>query len=109
MFDFSPSEVRIIKKLICKYSSSISVKDVNDDYVVLITDDYIRVTNLGSVITLFDAIENEGVEIIIKNVSGGNITVDTILGQTIDGNLTVLLLPLEVVKVISNGINWDII
>jgi hypothetical protein len=111
MCEFSPSEIRIIKKLICKYSSTsiISVVDIDGDYTVLTTDDYIRVTNIGSVITLFDAVGNEGLKIMIKNVSGGNITIDTTSSQTIDGDLTIILSNLEVLEVISNGVNWDII
>lgn len=65
----------------------------------------------NSVFTLADATEASGLEINIKRIdtTGSNVVIDTTGVQTIDGNGSVNILPLQNIRVISNGTNWYII
>ena len=84
-----------------------STKTVN--YTLTIADDYVRFNGTSLTATLPDATTMSGHEFEIKNVNSTALTINTTSSQLMDSNLTVSLSQYEVLKVVSNGTNWDII
>lgn len=80
----------------------------DDDYTVLATDYDIEVTVSGKTITLLTAVGRAGQEFRIDNSSNGDITVDTVSSQTIQGELTQTVPTDSDIVVVSNGTNWRI-
>lgn len=81
---------------------------VPGNYSVLITDFFIEATGATSTITLPTAIGNSGRVFVVDNASVGNITVATLLGQTIEGALTQLIPTNNAIAVYSDGTNYRI-
>ena len=73
------------------------------DYLVDCTTGTFTVTLLSAVTAKAGAIYH------IKNSGTGVITLATTSGQTIDGSATQTINSLQVIKVMSNGVNWIII
>lgn len=63
----------------------------------------------GIAVTLPTAIQSASSTYEIKNVSDGSITVNTTSGQTIDGELSLVLYSYENLTVASNNSNWVIL
>ena len=84
-----------------------STKTVN--YTLTIADDYVRFDGTSLTATLPNATTMPGHEFEIKNVNSTVLTINTTSSQLMDSNLTVSLIQYEVLKVVSNGTNWDII
>ena len=83
----------------------------NENYTILNTDDFIEAQTPSIVFTLPTASDNKGKCFSIDNNSGGTITVNTVLSQTISGESlsaidTIVLADQEVLSIISNGINF---
>ena len=84
-----------------------STKTAN--YTLTIADDFVRFNGTSLTATLPDAATMSGHEFEIKNVNSSALTINTTSSQLMDSNLTVSLSKYEVLKVVSNGTNWDII
>jgi hypothetical protein len=84
-----------------------STKTAN--YTLTIADDFVRFNGTSLTATLPDATTMSGHEFEIKNVNSTVLTINTTSSQLMDANLTVSLIQYEVLKVVSNGANWDII
>ena len=79
------------------------------DYTIT-TDDYmINVDTSGVTITLPTSVGSEGRDFVIKNTSGGNITLDADGTETIDGSLTQVFGSMTAITVLSDNANWLII
>ena len=71
--------------------------------------DYVYLASGTITLTMPTAIGNSN-RYTIKNVGAGVITVDTILGQTIDGSSSVLISVSNTsIDLISDGSNWNVI
>ena len=79
------------------------------DYTLTIADDFVRFNGTSLTATLPNATTMSGHEFEIKNVNSTALTINTTSSQLMDSNLTVSLSQYEVLKVVSNGTNWDII
>lgn len=83
-----------------------AVKIVNNDYTVLTTDRIIQCTASGKTISLPTAVTT-GREFKIDNNSGGNITIDCVVGgQLIQGHASQTLPTDDCMSVYSDGTNW---
>lgn len=93
-----------------------AVRTVTTSDAIVVGDDYIRVLNSGSdlTVTLPSAV-NAGKELTIKKIDAGNILyIATISNETIDGTdatATPLMVTAqyEAITIIANGFNWEII
>ncbi|HEY9704256.1 MAG TPA: hypothetical protein V6C58_17525, partial [Allocoleopsis sp.] len=85
----------------------LSTKTAN--YILTNTDNLVRFDGANLTATLPDATTLSGYEFEIKNVNATNLTINTTSSQLIDANLTVTLTQYEVLKIVSNGTNWDVI
>lgn len=73
------------------------------------TDDYfIDIVSAGVTVTLPTAIGIEGKQYAIRNSSTSAATVNTVLSQTIDGNLTQIIGRNNILQVVSNNSGWKI-
>lgn len=73
------------------------------------SEDVVKVTASGKVMTLPDATVATVKPITIKNSSNGNISFATTAGQTVDGSTTGIIIPNQAITVITDGSNWIII
>jgi hypothetical protein len=78
------------------------------DYMIG-SEDVIKVTAAGVVITLPDATTATVKPITIKNSSSGNIQLSTTGVQTVDNSTSAILIPNQSLTVISDGNGWIII
>jgi len=78
-------------------------------YTTLSTDQILKVTYAGAVITLLTATGNTGREYIIDNNSTSNITVNTTSSQLIEGQTTQTIPPNSAMSVYCTGSTWRII
>lgn len=85
-----------------------SVKSINTDYTVLITDRVLTVTASGKTITLYTAVGNTGKEVVIDNASSADITVVGYSGQTIQNETSQTVPPDCALRIYSNGSVWRI-
>ncbi len=85
-------------------------KQKSANYTALNTDDTIECTSGSFTITLHAANDaTRGYRILqIKNSGTGTITVDGNASETIDGQLTFSLAPLDCITLKSNGAAWGI-
>tara|TARA_R110002094_G_scaffold157781_2_gene144039 strand:+ start:6194 stop:6565 length:372 start_codon:yes stop_codon:yes gene_type:complete len=92
--------------------TAISIKSyssVTADYTIVASDYLINATVVGITVTLPTAVGADGRLYVVKNTSGGNVSLDADGTETIDGNLTVVLYNLEAYTVMSDGTNWIIV
>jgi len=87
---------------------------IQNTYSILPTDTYVEIDTATSVVTLPTAVGIAGKKFCIINVSSGSITVNTTSSETIGNNsvtnpTSIILLPEEVLEVVSNGTNYRII
>lgn len=75
-------------------------------YNVLVSDCVVDCTGGPYNVVLPTAIGAKGQIYIVRNSAGGNVTVATTGGQTIDGAATVVLAAGNVTRVCSTGANW---
>lgn len=81
---------------------------VTTAYTILSTDYYILADGTFA-ITLPDAIGLAGKLFRIKNIGTGVITIEPVLGQTIDGQINKSLMnQYDAIKLVSDGANWSL-
>jgi hypothetical protein len=94
-------------------TNDVSVKNYEaktGDYTVLDTDFLIHYASGSYTVTMLSAaLVEAGQEFEIKNSGTGIITVATTSSQTIDGDLTKLLVQYDAMKIMSDGANWIIV
>jgi hypothetical protein len=81
------------------------------DYTVT-TMDNIVVCNHATTpftVTLIDATANTGREFVIKNKGAAGVTIDATSLGLLDGGNTYLLNQYESIKVVSDGVTWNIL
>jgi hypothetical protein len=81
------------------------MKSTATNYAISGYESVVIATSGGIIITLPSALTSQGVEYIIKNSAGSNITIASATGS-IDGNSTVTLSSLISGRYISDGANW---
>lgn len=79
------------------------------NYTITDTNDVIKATTSGIVITFPDATTATVKPFTIKNSSNGNISFATTSGQTVDGSTTGSIVPNQALTAVSDGANWLII
>lgn len=87
----------------------LSYKRVTADYTIKLNDYLVESSTDLVTLTLYDATNQLGNILEIKNSSTGNITVTTQNSQLIDGSSSISLGPLESLRIASNGQKWIII
>lgn len=88
-----------------------TIVNTSISYNVLISDYTINVTSNSVTVTLLTAIGNDGKVFNIKNSGSGIVTINTTLGQTIDGVASgaITLNQYDNLTVQSDGTNWIIL
>lgn len=82
---------------------------VSGSYTIDLNDYYVFCSGTGYTVTLPTAVGNEAREYTIKYTGTGTITVDADGSETIDGDLTKILVQWDAMKIVSNGANWIIV
>jgi len=83
------------------------VVTITSAYAVLLTDQVILATNAAGVPTFPTAVGSLGQAFIFKNASGSSITPATTGGQTIDGSAPASLANHGVLRIFSDGTNYQ--
>lgn len=83
----------------------------SSSYAIKVGDNYIGLQKSGYTITLPDAMDYLGKEIIVVNETGNTLTGSilncSVAGQTINGSVSLsLAAPYTSIRVTSNGTNW---
>jgi len=90
--------------------AGVSVRNINDvsaTYTAQATDNVI-ICDGSFKVTLMTAVDNDGLELVIKNVGTGIITIDGDGSETIDGDLTFDIEQDDCLTLVSDGANWMI-
>jgi len=89
---------------------TVSIVTQSSNYNITVLNEYIRADSLTPLtFTLPSAIGISGYQFEIKNINTGILTINTVLSQTIDNNLFLTLSQYEMLRVVSNGVSWDIL
>jgi len=88
-------------------SQTFAVTPITTAYAVLATDQVILATASGGVPTFPTAVGITGQAYIFKNASGSSITPATTSSQTIDGSAPASLANHGVLRIFSDGANWQ--
>ncbi len=104
-----PSNLSILGAIVLDKELNPALTPVTGNTQLTSEDEFVENTSGANTITLPTAIDNTGLTIIIKNTAVQNLTVNTLLSQTIDDELTVTLTQYDALTIISNGANWLII
>lgn len=97
-----------IKRFELTSNGEMPFKRVSSNYAISQSDYTIECAN-ALTITLPTAIGLSGKVFNIKNTSASDVTVDTVLSQTIDGESTETIAQYENLTVQSNNVNWIIL
>ncbi len=86
----------------------LSYKEVNANYT-LVEGDYVIKVTASAIISLPTSVGIAGTNFVIKNESGGNITINTFASEEIDGETTQIVANENSISIVSDGTNWMII
>lgn len=86
---------------------TVRIQAKTSTYAILATDYFINCTSGTFTTTLPTAVSVSGQEYIIKNSGAGVITLATTSSQTIDGTTPGTLIANAVIRLISDGANWQ--
>lgn len=90
-------------------ASTISVSAKSSSYTLTNSDDVIKATASGIVLTLHDATTATVKRYTLQNASNGNISFATTSSQTVNGSTTGTIIPNQSLDVVPDGANWIII
>jgi hypothetical protein len=81
------------------------------DYAVTVMDNIVVCNHATTpfTVTLIDATANIGREFVIKNKGAAGVTIDATSLGLLDGSNTYLLNQYESIKVVSDGVTWNIL
>lgn len=85
-----------------------SYQTVASNYSMSDTDQFVDAYTAGVIVTCSNAAGVQGKKLGVKNSSSGDISVNGLVGQTIDSATTVVLSSFDALTVISDGANWKI-
>lgn len=88
---------------------TISVAAKSASYTITNSDDVVKATTSGIVITLHNATTATSKRYTIQNASSGNISFATTASQTVNGSTTGTIIPGQSLDVVGDGANWIIV
>ena len=100
-------QIANLKSSFAPATGPFAVTTITAAYAVQLTDFVILATNAAGVPTFPTAVGNSGIPYIFKNNSGSSITPATTGGQTIDGGAPSAIANHGVLRIFSDGANWQ--